>query len=753
MRRFHSSISNFHRLGNAYRDGCVQGGLCCLVVVFVVLVALAATTGYAEDESPEVSAGSSSAEGLFVQVQVPITDSSERAARQSIQLALEELVQGAEPDVNERPTLIIEFAAGAEAGAGSDFGKSYKLARFIADELGAIETVAFIPHSLSGHAVLPVMACDQVVMAADAYIGRAGRDEDSSKPIARAVEEAYREISQRRRTFPLEVALGMLDKQHEVLLVKTEGGPEIVFRQDLDDLLARTSEVPGSRREVIIDRGEFGWIPSAKARSWGLIPYLADDRLALVDELGLPREVVLGRRRVKDINPRMLTVKSYIDARLSDSRRRMIDNCLRDDVNYICFWMESEGGDINAALALANSIAKLDSDDIRTVAYIPSDARGAAALVALACDQVYMRPDAHLDGGDEELTEEGLADVTSFFRDQLVAEKQRRWSLPVGMFDPAMIVDAYRHRDSGRVEYFTKAELDSTRDARVWIKQQTVSPLGETVSLDGETAAEFGLAADVVDSFDEFKVRERLEGDVSLVEPGWTDELVTILASPQIASLLLLIGLVGMYAEVQMPGIGIGGFVAAIAFVFFFWANYMEQTANTLEILLFLVGVSCLVLEIFVIPGFGIFGLGGGLLVIVSLVLASQTFILPHTDAEIRQLRDSLLVVGSSGVLFIGAAMVMRRFLPKTPLFRHILLEPPGSEHPEELSQREAMVDYRHLEGEQGVAATQLTPAGKARVGDLLVDVVSDGELIEKGQAIRVSEVHGNRVVVRSVEE
>jgi len=108
------------------------------------------------------------------------------------------------------------------------------------------------------------------------------------------------------------------------------------------------------------------------------------------------------------------------------------------------------------------------------------------------------------------------------------------------------------------------------------------------------------------------------------------------------------------------------------------------------------------------------------------------------------------IVVGSgAGILVLG--MLARRYLPHAPMFNRVMLEPPHGQELAELSDRESMVDYDHLLEQQGLATTQLTPSGKARIGNELIDVIADGEVIERGATIEVVEVRGNRVVVRSV--
>jgi membrane-bound serine protease (ClpP class) len=137
-------------------------------------------------------------------------------------------------------------------------------------------------------------------------------------------------------------------------------------------------------------------------------------------------------------------------------------------------------------------------------------------------------------------------------------------------------------------------------------------------------------------------------------------------------------------------------------------------------------------------------------MIIISLVLASQTFVIPHNEYQVRELRDSLLGLLAVGVGIGMLAMVMRRYLPHTPLFSNMMLEPPSSAELEDIAHREALVDFAHLLGHRGIAATQLTPSGKARFGNRLVDVIADGEVVARGTEVVVTEVHGNRVVVQS---
>jgi membrane-bound ClpP family serine protease len=201
--------------------------------------------------------------------------------------------------------------------------------------------------------------------------------------------------------------------------------------------------------------------------------------------------------------------------------------------------------------------------------------------------------------------------------------------------------------------------------------------------------------------------------------------------------------------ELHAPGTGIGGFVAALAFLLFFWSNFLHGTAGWLEVLLFLGGIFCLLLEVLVIPGFGIFGLGGGVMILASLVLASQTFVLPRTESQLAELRHSLTIVAAAMVVVVGASIALRRYLPKAPVFRTIVLEPTPEEDLIDLDYRESLADFSHLIGQKGTAATNLMPAGKADFDGELVDVIAEGLPIDRGTPIVVTKTRGNRVLVR----
>ncbi len=685
--------------------------------------------------------------GRLIRIPLPITGAADTQVKRAVQKVLAEMPAG-----GPRGVLVLDFSGTQnQFGQGSDFGRALALARYLSSlEVSPLKTVAYIPKAVKGHAVLVAMACEEIIAAPDAQIGPAGIDEPADEAIGATVRTGYQEIANRRRTIPGEVALAMLDKNLEVLKVETEVSPEFVLRDDLDELKKKhtiQSERPLNRP------GELAQFSGREARELGFVKYLAADRAALAHALSLaPRDLDDDPSLSGDWHPVCVTLKGPINAQNVNSLERTINDQVQEQgANFICLWLDSPGGSLSDSMNLANFLAELDRAKVRTVAYVPAEARADAAIVALACDQLVMTHRAVLGGpGAANFSAEDLQLASETLRSTLAPKKGRSWSLIAALVDPELHVFRYTHRDNGRVDYFSDEEFKARGDQAAWTRGDEVSKPGSALRVSGDAAHELGLATPAVDDFTAFKQRYNLENDLLMAEPGWAHYLIDALAEPAVAWLLLLIGGAALYAELQAPGIGIGGFVAGVCFLLYFWSKHLDGTAGWLEVLLFAAGVCCILLELFVLPGSAIFGFGGGALVIASLVLASQTFVVPHNEYQMAQLQNSLLGLLGVGVGVLAAAVLMHRYLPHTPLFSHMMLEPPSDAELEVLSHRESMIDLEHLLGRQGVATTQLTPSGKARFDGQLVDVMADGEVIERGAEVVVTAVHGNYLVVRS---
>ena len=208
--------------------------------------------------------------------------------------------------------------------------------------------------------------------------------------------------------------------------------------------------------------------------------------------------------------------------------------------------------------------------------------------------------------------------------------------------------------------------------------------------------------------------------------------------------------------ELKLPGIGLPAIISAVAFLLFFGSHYLSGTADQLEIILFVIGLVCIALEIFVFPGFGIFGMGGILLMLCSIVLASHNFIWPTQDYEYQELGHTLLQL--TGMLFaVGTCTVaLARYFPSLPLFNRLILKPePWTSVIDDDGMAKGNADgYESLAfliGETGRTTTALKPTGKARFGSLLLDVTAGDRFVDPDSLIEVVDVQGSRVVVKKL--
>jgi membrane-bound serine protease (ClpP class) len=482
-----------------------------------------------------------------------------------------------------------------------------------------------------------------------------------------------------------------------------------------------------------------------RARELGFVRLLAPGPAELARGLGIPEAALAADPSLAGgWQASMVPLTGPITAAAVGRVRTAVDRAVAQGANLICLRIDSAGGAPEQSLALAAALAALDPAAVRTVAYVPREARGDAALVAVACDELVMHPAAVLGGeGAAAIGERQGEAIAEAWRGSVARERGRPWSLPVTLVVPGMAVSRAVEKGTGRIAAFTADELARRPDRDAW---EVGQPIGVgPLQLAGPEAEALGLATHVVDDLAGLRQAYGLVTAPALAEPGWAERLLQALASPELAWLLLLIGGAGLYIELKTPGVGLGGFVSMVAFIVYFWSQHLHGTSGWLEVMLFLAGLFCVAAEIFVLPGFGVLGLGGGLLVIASLVLASQSFVLPANDYQIRQMQWSLLGVlgAAAGVAAVG--FLLRHWLPATPVLRDVLLVPPSA------SDQVSEDDLDGLLGAEGMTTSRLAPAGKARIAGAVHDVTSDGELIEPGVRVRVADVRGGRLHVRSI--
>jgi membrane-bound serine protease (ClpP class) len=300
---------------------------------------------------------------------------------------------------------------------------------------------------------------------------------------------------------------------------------------------------------------------------------------------------------------------------------------------------------------------------------------------------------------------------------------------------------------------FTQEE---TEDKGEWVKVKTVVSDKQLLTMTDEEALEYGFAKKIVSNEEELADFYNVSYPMTFFEASWSEEVVRFLNSTTMTSLLFLVALLALYMELQTPGIGLPGAVAVICFAILFGSKYFIGLAEWWEIALFFVGVALVLVEIFVIPGFGIAGISGIACIVISLL----AMVMPHvpgpiplpataSDWEIFERGLFALLIGFSG--FILGAILLAKYFPRLPYSSRLIRVPSKSV----TSAADVPGSFQSgvKAGDRGQSLSLLRPAGKARIDGKLVDVVTRGEYIQSKTPIEVIEVAGSQVVVKAVGE
>lgn len=468
---------------------------------------------------------------------------------------------------------------------------------------------------------------------------------------------------------------------------------------------------------------------------------------------------------------------------------RRFDEARRAGANLFVLELDTPGGLVTSALNISNYLKNVS--DVRTVAWVHPHAYSAGAMIAVSCHEIVMSSSSRLGDcapimmspteGLETLgkTERAKAEspILKEFQDSahrrgydpLLSESMVRIGNEVywienpktgeRKFVRAADKDAWLSGKGpdGRAGWrLVRAMRDPVFGEELSIQQPVVGP-NDLLTMSQTDAIWFGFAKAIASSDAELAAHYGLKDPILRLGENWAESLAGWLTSPIIRSILFVLMLMGAYAEFHAPGHMVGGIVALVSLALFLGAPYLTGLAGVWEIVVVVLGVGLMAVELFVTPGFGLPGVLGVALVLVGLV-ASFVKPEPPTDVPIlfhwprmRATWDGVRVGMSavSGGLIVAAvgAYYLSRWLPRSPLLGRIIAPNPTADS--------VVVDDPYPSaarvGDVGTAESLLRPAGKARFGPLLVDVVSESEYIEPDTRVRVIERQGNRVVVRRV--
>lgn len=680
----------------------------------------------------------------LVPVEFPLTASNETRLLETLERI------GNRSSGTDRPLVVLEFLSGRSSnnnednaiGRGTSFERALGLARWLSGPKGSrIRSVAYLPNSISGHAVLVALGCEEIAIAATSEIGRAGIDEAA---IDATVRQAYLDVSARRSAFPAAAVLSLIDPLESLVRIEMVGGatdyttaPQLAQKKRGETTWNETQLVPANQMAVFVGQ---------ELRTWRWVAHIANDREQLAQALKLGRplteQTVFEGERVAI----RLHLRGIVSTRQVNRNIRAIEEGLnRKEVNLILIEIDSSGGNLSESLRLAQYLADIPSDRAEVVSYISGSALGDAALIPLASDTILMHPDAKLGGPGEATISPAICKEQKSVLKEFARSAGRSDGEVLGGICPEMQIFEYNAFD-GRKQWSNPEWLADDPDLPQWNQGEQISFQN---GLSFDKANEIGLVADKAISLEAVGNRFGIDELPKEVQTNATEQYVEWLAGQGWLSMLLfLVGIVCLSAELSTPGLGVAGLMSAVCFLLFFWIHLFQGTVEWLEILLIAAGVVCLALEMFVLPGFGLFGITGIVLLGVGLLLAGQTFVFPTNEYQWQRTATGIGQLGLIVLTLMAAAILFRKQLANLPMVRWFALQPP-KEDKELIALEQADEEMRSLMGWHGLTLSRCNPSGKATIGDRIYGVASQDAWIDEDTDIEVVGFQGHTLIVK----
>lgn len=454
----------------------------------------------------------------------------------------------------------------------------------------------------------------------------------------------------------------------------------------------------------------------------------------------------------------LIRLDGAINKAYSEAIKRNIEEAKESGAKIIILEMNTPGGEVGASIDLGDFIFM--QDELRIVAYVNPMAYSGGTMVALACDEIYidkaigkMGDVAPVAPTGQEMGEKLQAPIRKTL-ENYADERGYPIALVHAMVTKEIEVFRIYLADDPAPRYITGTELDlmPENERTKIVRREIVVEQGQLLALTAKDAVELGFARKAVGSREELMDELGVQpGNVRRLYLTGSERVLTLLDT--FSPALIVLGLILLFIEFNNPGFGLPGIVGVGCFVAFFLIKFTLQYARLLELLLLAAGVTLLVLEIFIIPGFGITGAAGILLIFVSLVLMLQQFTIPGTPLEWRALGTNVVTILVTFLLSAFGLMLIVRYMGSIPLLGRLVMRRTLADVTAASAAGRAGEELAALVGQVGVAITPLRPAGRAEFGDVLTDVVTEGDFLERGAPVEVIEVHGPRVVVKGHKE
>ena len=414
-------------------------------------------------------------------------------------------------------------------------------------------------------------------------------------------------------------------------------------------------------------------------------------------------------------------IKEEIAPPVWHTTRKAMEQAQKEHADIILIQMNTYGGMLEAADSIRTKILH---SKIPVYVFIDNNAASAGALIALACDSIYMSPAANIgaatvvDQSGKPLPDKYQSYMRSLMR-STAETKGRNPTIAEAMVDPRIFIKGIS--DSGKVLTFTTSEAIANGYCNA--EADNIKQVLKHAGIDNYTFRSYHLSA--------------------------TDRIIRFLVHPIVSGILIMVIIGGIYFELQTPGIGFPIAAAVAAAVLYFAPLYLEGLASHWEILLFLLGLVLIALEIFVVPGFGITGILGITFMVLGLTLslispAAPGFLNYNFTSLVRAF--SIVIISTALSIIFSIWLTKRLFI--SGRFGYLGLQ---KTHPKEDGFTSASAEYSKMVGKTGVAHTKLRPAGKVVVENDVFDAVAEIGFIDKNKNVKVVGYQSSQLIVKQI--
>jgi len=474
----------------------------------------------------------------------------------------------------------------------------------------------------------------------------------------------------------------------------------------------------------------------------------------------------------------VIPIHGPISSTTAEAFDRKVRLCRGKDAQIVVLDMNTPGGELGATEQIIKRLTQ-DFRGIYTVAYVNPDAFSAGAMISLACNEVVMAPGGKMGAAMPILVGPGgLVDIPRKEREKFesAARSTVRSLAEVNGYDPLVCegmvgsdigIWLIRNQRTGQLKFVRPSEWSALPGAPAastrpyserretvpetgWEYVRTVDGFNELVTATASEAEFLGLSRHTLASMAELREHYNVTGEPTVLEDTWSEDLVDLLTSPAVTSILFLLMLLGAYMEFQTPGFGLAGTVAVVALALLLGGRFLIGMAVWWEVGLLVAGVLLILAEVFVTPGFGVLGVTGiivCLLAMAGIIVDNPPDRLPIPDTELSwQWFTSGLMALLIGFILGSVAMVIAaKYLPRIPVAGRLILRAPADTP----GPADPTASTSHVKvGDTGVVTAVCRPVGQVRFGEALVDGETQGEFVNPGTTVRVIRVEGNRVIV-----